>query len=83
MKKLKPIIVGQSREDIHKISDLIEVAGSRPACARWRVAGVDYQWDKGERFVQASARLHIWRIELPEPSKTAAKKAVFEAVRNN
>ena len=82
MQKPKPIISGQAREEIRKISDLIEVAGSRPALARWCVDGVGYEWAKGSPFVLVNERLNWRRMPLVEPTKTAAKRAVFLDVRN-
>ena len=35
----RPIIASQAREDIRKLSDLIEVAGSRVDRAIWDVSG--------------------------------------------
>ncbi|MNQ87646.1 Replication protein [compost metagenome] len=83
MQKPKPIITEQSREEIHKVSDLIEVAGSRPAVARWRVSGIDYEWAKGSPFVLVNERLSWRRMPLVEPTKTAAKRAVFLNIRNS
>ncbi len=82
MQKPKPIITEQAREDIHKISDLIEVAGSRPALARWCVDGVVYEYAKGGDHVLVNERLNWRRMPLVEPTKTAAKKAVFLDVRS-
>ncbi|MNF57240.1 Replication protein [compost metagenome] len=79
----RPIITEQAREAIHKISDLIEVAGSRQALARWCVDGVGYEWAKGSPFVLVNERLSFRRMTLVEPTKTAAKKAVFLDIRNN
>lgn len=78
----KPIITEQAREDIHKISDLIEVAGSRPALARWCVDGVVYEYAKGGDHVLVNERLNWRRMPLVEPTKTAAKRAVFLDVRS-
>ena len=82
MQKPKPIITEQAREDIHKISDLIEVAGSRPALARWCVDGVVYEYAKGSDHVLVNERLNWRRMPLVEPTKTAAKRAVFLDVRS-
>jgi len=77
----RPIIANQAREDIRKISDLIEVAGSRANLAAWEVSGVRYEWARG------GSRLTVWEglgrrsIELAEPTKRAARKAVFAEVR--
>lgn len=77
----RPVIASQDRADIHKLSDLIEVAGSRADLAAWEVSGVRYEWAKGAR------RLTVWEglgrrtVELVEPTKLAAKKAVFAEVR--
>lgn len=82
MSRQRPIIASQERWDILKLSDLIEVAGSRPELAVWEVSGVRFEWAKGAR------RLIVWEgmarrsIELDEPNKLAAKKAVFAAVRD-
>ena len=83
MHKLKPIITEQARDEIHKISDLIEVAGSRPALARWCVGGVLYEYAKGADYVLANERLRFWRMPLVASTKTAAKKAVFLHVRDS
>jgi len=81
MQKPKPIISGQAREEIRKISDLIEVAGSRPALARWCVDGVVYEYPKGGDHVLVNERLNWRRMPLVQPTKAAAKKAVFLDVR--
>lgn len=78
----RPIITQQSREEIHKISDLIEVAGSRPALARWCIDGVVYEYAKGGDHVLVNERLNWRRMPLVEPTKTAAKRAVFLDVRS-
>ncbi|MOA39120.1 hypothetical protein D3C78_1608740 [compost metagenome] len=59
------------------------MAGSRPALARWCVDGVGYEWAKGSPFVLVNERLSFRRMPLVEPTKTAAKKAVFLDIRNN
>ncbi len=77
----RPIIASQAREDIRKLSDLIEVAGSRADRAIWDVSGVRYEWAKGARYLTAWEGLGRRSIELPEASRLAAKKAVFAEVR--
>ncbi len=77
----RPIIASQAREDIRKLSDLIEVAGSRVDRAIWDVSGVRYEWAKGARYLTAWEGLGRRSIELPEASRLAAKKAVFAEVR--
>lgn len=77
----RPIIASQAREDIRKLSDLIEVAGSRVDRAIWDVSGARYEWTKGSRRLTAWEGLCRRSIELPEPTKLAAKKAVFAEVR--
>lgn len=81
MRLTKPIVASQEREDIHKLSDLIEVAGSRAELAVWDVSGVRYEWAKGARRLTVWAGFERRSIELPEPTKLAAKKAVFAEVR--
>lgn len=81
MRLTKPIIASQERGDIRKLSDLIEVAGSRADLAVWDVSGVRYEWAKGARRLAVLAGLERRTIELPEPTKLAAKKAVFAEVR--
>lgn len=77
----RPVIASQDRADIHKLSDLIEVAGSRADLAAWEVSGVRYEWAKGARYLTAWEGLGRRSIELPEASRLAAKKAVFAEVR--
>lgn len=81
MRLTKPIIASQERGDIRKLSDLIEVAGSRAELAVWEVSGIRYEWAKGSRHLTAWEGLGRRSIELPEPTKLAAKKAVFAEVR--
>lgn len=81
MRLTKPIVACQERENIHKLSDLIEVAGSRADLAVWDVSGVRYEWAKGARRLTALAGFERRTIELSEPTKLAAKKAVFAEVR--
>lgn len=77
----RPIIASQAREDIRKLSDLIEVAGSRADQSIWNVSGVRYEWARGARRLTVWEGLGSRSIELPEASKLAAKKAVFAEVR--
>ncbi|MGP3789455.1 hypothetical protein [Pseudomonas sp. B392_1p] len=77
----RPIIASQAATDILKISDLIEVAGSRHSLARWCVEGVEYEWTRGERHIAVRRGLHLELIRLDEPTKRAAKRAVFHDVR--
>lgn len=81
MRLNKPIVACQERENIRKLSDLIEVAGSRADLAVWDVSGVRYEWAKGARCLTIWEGLGRRSIELPEPTKLAAKKAVFAEVR--
>ena len=83
MRKPKPIIAAQDSGDVHKVSDLIEVAGSRPELAKWCVDGVLYEYAKGADFVLANDRLRFWRMPLVASTKAAAKKAVFLHVRDS
>ncbi|NRF46961.1 hypothetical protein HRF68_04765 [Pseudomonas stutzeri] len=79
----RPIIAEQAREEVLKVSDLIEVAGSRPDLARWNVAGVVYEYPKGARQVKVRpvrSSATYW-LDLDAPNKTAAKRAVFEDIR--
>jgi hypothetical protein len=82
MRKPKPIIAAQDSGDVHKVSDLIEVAGSRPELAKWCVDGVLYEYAKGADYVLANDRLRFWRMPLVASTKAAAKKAVFLHVRD-
>ena len=77
----RPIIASQAREDIRKLSDLIEVAGSRVDRAIWDVSGVRYEWARGTHCLTVWEGLGRRSIELPEASRLAAKKAVFAEVR--
>jgi len=77
----RPIIASQAREDIRKLSDLIEVAGSRADRAIWDVSGVRYEWARGTRCLTVWEGLGRRSIELPEASRLSAKKAVFAEVR--
>ena len=81
MRLTKPIIASQERGDIRKLSDLIEFAGSRADLAIWDVSGVRFEWAKGARCLTVWEGLGRRSIELPEPTKLAAKKAVFAEVR--
>ncbi|MNZ75138.1 Replication protein [compost metagenome] len=83
MRKPKPIIAAQDSGDVHKVSDLIEVAGSRPELAKWCVDGVLYEYAKGADYVLANDRLRFWRMPLVASTKVAAKKAVFLHVRDS
>jgi len=88
MQKPRPIITEQRREDVHKIGDLIEVAGSRQELARWCVEGIAYSWKKGASHVKCEPMrgepyyIRCANIETVPPSKTTAKKAVFEEIRS-
>lgn len=82
MHKPKPIIASQEASEITKISDLIEVAGSRPDLARWYVSGVEYEYAKGALHVTVRHGLQVHRLHLDGRTKTAAKRAVFEALRS-
>lgn len=83
MPKPRPIIASQARSDVLKVSDLIEVAGSTSQLARWRVEGVDYSYPKGARYLEVSRGLSRERLHLDQPTKVAAKRAVFQDVRDS
>ncbi|MNZ80981.1 hypothetical protein D3C78_996360 [compost metagenome] len=82
MTKPRPIIAEQNRDDIRKVSDLIEVAGSKPNFRRWCVDGVCYGYYKGTEVLwrQAGVSAPV-SIRLDSPTAAAAKKAVFEDLR--
>lgn len=75
----RPIIAEQAREEIQKVSDLIEIAGSRPDLARWKVGGILYEYFKGAARVTARPVRsgNSYQLDLEAPNKTAAKRAVL------
>ncbi|MEX6780455.1 hypothetical protein [Pseudomonas aeruginosa] len=79
----RQIIAEQARENVLKVSDLIEVAGSRPDLARWNVSGVIYEYHKGARQVKVRPvrSSTTYCLDLDTPSKAAAKRAVLEDLR--
>ena len=87
MQKPRPIITEQQREEIHKVSDLVEVAGSRADMPRWCVSGVAYSWKRGAAHVKCEPMrgepyyIRCVNVETIPPSKATAKKAIFEDLR--
>lgn len=79
----RPIIAAQDPGDIRKLSDLIEVAGSRPQLARWQVGGTAYAWRKGCRHVDVEEGLSRRRLPLDGDTKAHAKRAIFADVRGD
>lgn len=80
----RPIIAEQLRENVLKVSDLIEVAGSRHDLAKWHVSGVVYEYQKGARQVKVRPvrSSTTYCLDLDSPNKTAAKRAILEDLRN-
>lgn len=82
MSKPRPIISQQSREDIRKVSDLVEVAGSRPAYRRWCIDGTCYGYAQGGNFLHKQAGVTPMElIPLDGCTAAAAKKAIFADIR--
>ena len=73
-------ITSQYARDVHKISDLKEVAGSTPDRAVWIVDGWRYAYTKGSSVVRASAGSIAWELTLDTPTKAAAKRAIFSDI---
>lgn len=84
MKRLKPVIAEQNSSDIQKMTDLIEVAGSRPDLAVWRIDGVEYRYRRGDTCISVGGKTEFRHVEfnhLDKPDKTAAKRKIFELAK--